>query len=47
MAAKQENPKANQSTEEKQIDELIYDLYRLTPSEKEVVRSSIGQVKKS
>ena len=47
MEAKQENPKVNQSTEEKRIDELIYDLYRLTPSEKEVVRSSIGQSKKS
>ena len=47
MAAKQENPKADRPTEKKQIDKLIYDLYRLTPSEKEVVISSIGQSKKS
>ena len=47
MAAKQENPKANQPTEEKQIDKLVYDLYRLTPTEKEIVRSSIGEGEKS
>ena len=47
MAAKRENPKANQSTEEKRIDELIYDLYRLTPAERGIVRSSIGQDEKS
>ena len=47
MAAKQENPKVNRSTEEKQIDKLVYDLYRLTPTEIEVVKPSTGQDEKS
>lgn len=42
MAAKQENPKADRPTEEKQIDKLVYDLYRLTSTERGIVRSSIG-----
>ena len=47
MTAKQGNPKADLPTEEKQIDKLVYDLYRLTPTEIEVVKSSIGQDEKS
>ena len=43
MAAKQENPKICMSTEEQKIDELIYDLYRLTKQEKEIVKASIGE----
>lgn len=47
MTAKQGNPKADLPTEEKQIDKLVYDLYRLTPTEIGVVKSSIGQDEKS
>ena len=43
MVAKQENPKICMSTEEQEIDVLVYDLYRLTKREKEIVKSSIGQ----
>ncbi len=47
IAAKQENPQITMSTEEEEIDELVYDLYRLTKTEKEIVKSSIGQLEKS
>ena len=47
IEAKQENPKICMSTEEQEIDELVYDLYRLTKREKEIVKSSIGQMEKS
>lgn len=47
IAAKQENPKICMSTEEQKIDELVYDLYRLTKPEKKIVKSSIGQHRKS
>ena len=43
MAAKQENPKICMSTEEQEIDALVYDLYRLTKREKEIVKASIGE----
>ena len=43
MAAKQENPQICMSTEEQEIDALVDDLYRLTETEKEIVKSSIGQ----
>ena len=43
MAAKQENPKICMSTEEQEIDALVYGLYRLTKREKEIVKASIGQ----
>ena len=43
MAAKQENPKICMSTEEQKIDALVYDLYRLTKQEKEIVKASIGE----
>lgn len=47
IAAKQKNPKICMSTEEQEIDELVYDLYRLTKPEKKIVKSSIGQHRKS
>ena len=47
IATKQKNPKICMSTEEQEIDELVYDLYRLTKTEKKIVKSSIGQLKKS
>ena len=47
MAAKEENPKANRSAEEKEIDKRVYDLYRLTDAEVQTVKSSIGQHRKS
>lgn len=47
IAAKQKNPKIYMSTEEREIDELVYDLYRLTKQEKKIVKSSIGQHRKS
>lgn len=47
IAAKQENPQITMSTEEEEIDELVYDLYRLTKTEKEIVKSSIGQLEES
>ena len=43
IAAKQENPKIRMATEEQEIDALVYDLYRLTETEIEIVKSSIGQ----
>ena len=42
MAAKVENPQANCSVDEKKIDEQVYDLYRLTDAEVQIVKSSIG-----
>ena len=47
MAAKVENPQANCSVNEKKIDKRIYDLYRLTDTEVQTVKSSIGQHRKS
>jgi hypothetical protein len=47
VAAKWENPEISMPTEEQEIDELVYDLYRLTKREKEIVKSSIGQLEKS
>ena len=47
MAAKVENPQANCSVDEKKIDEQVYDLYRLTDAEVQIVKSSIGQGMKS
>ena len=47
IAAKQKNPKICMSTEEREIDALVYDLYRLTKPEKKIVKSSIGQHRKS
>ena len=43
MAAKQENPKICMAAEEQEIDPLVYDLYRLTKAEIEIVKSSVGQ----
>ena len=47
MAAKVENPLANCSVDEKKIDERVYDLYQLTKAEVQIVKSSIGQHRKS
>ena len=47
MAAKVENPLANCSVDEKRIDKRIYDLYRLTKAEVQIVKSSIGQHRRS
>ena len=47
VAAKWENPEISMPTEEQEIDELVYDLYRLTKSEKEIVKASVGQEEKS
>ena len=43
MAAKVENPQANCSVDERRIDKRVYDLYRLTDAEVQIVKSSIGQ----
>ncbi len=40
LIAKKDNPKADTSDLEAQIDELVFDLYELTPEEREVVRNS-------
>lgn len=40
LAAKKDNPDADTSKLESQIDELVYDLYCLTEEEKEIVRGS-------
>ena len=45
MMAKVENPQKNCSEDEKEIDKQVYDLYRLTKAEIEIVKSSIGQFK--
>lgn len=47
MATKVENPLANCSVDERRIDKRIYDLYRLTKAEVQIVKSSIGQHRKS
>ena len=47
MAAKVENPLVNCSVDEKKIDKRVYDLYRLTDAEVQIVKSSIGQHRKS
>ena len=47
MAAKVENPQVNCSVDEKKIDKRVYDLYRLTKAEVQIVKSSIGQHRKS
>lgn len=47
MAAKAENPQADCSVDERRIDKRVYDLYRLTDAEVQIVKSSIGQGMKS
>ena len=47
MAAKVKNLWANCSVDEKKIDKRVYDLYRLTKAEVQIVKSSIGQHRKS
>ena len=47
MAAKVENPQANCSVDQRKIDKRVYDLYRLTDAEVQIVKSSIGQDRKS
>ena len=47
MVAKVENPLANCSVDERRIDKRVYDLYRLTDTEVQTVKSSIGQHRKS
>ena len=47
MGAKRENPNADMSAEEQKIDERVYVLYRLTEVEIEIVKSAIGDAKKS
>ncbi len=38
---KKENPKADTSALEKQIDDLVYKLYNLTPEEIQTIESSV------
>ena len=42
LAAKKENPKADTSALEKQIDELVCDLYGLEEAEREIIRKSVN-----
>ena len=42
MAAKQDDPEAGMSVEEREIDKLVYNLYGLTAEERKIVQSSIG-----
>ena len=41
LSAKKENPKADTTDWEKEIDELVYVLYRLTEEEKKMVEGNI------
>lgn len=47
MTAKMDDPQANCSSDEEDINKRVYDLYRLTDAEVQTVKSSIGQLKKS
>jgi hypothetical protein len=38
ILAKEQNPNADTTDLENQIDEMVYDLYELTEEEKEIVR---------
>ena len=45
MAAKRDNPKADMSAEEREIDKLVYSLYGLTAEERRIIKSSIENAK--
>ena len=47
MEERRENPNADISTKAQEIDALVYNLYKLTKTEKEIVKASIGKEKKS
>ena len=40
LAAKSKDNEADTSDLEKEIDEMVYELYKLTPEEKEIVRNA-------
>lgn len=42
LVAKMRNPKADTSTLESEIDQLVYQLYGLTPEEIAVIEESVG-----
>jgi hypothetical protein len=41
LAAKKEDPAADTSVLEEKIDELVFDLYGLTPEEREIVKEGV------
>jgi adenine-specific DNA-methyltransferase len=41
LAAKKENPEADTSVLEKQIDDLVFDLYGLEESERDIIRQAV------
>ena len=45
VAARREDPAVDISTEEREIDRLVYNLYGVIEAESEIVKSSIGEKK--
>ena len=41
LAAKKDNPSADVSALEEKIDNLVFDLYGLTPEEREIIKGNV------